>query len=172
MSSPVRGVVLAVAATLIALTAHLVASGGGSPHVGSALPVALLVGGVATRLADRCANPVPMTALLGAAQLAIHMLLTVSARDHHTAPDAPSDSGDMIAAHAVAVVVTALLLSHADALLTRLRTAVLAFLPRVVAVPEPVGPPVVVFPRRPRAVHAHLVRLVHVSPRRGPPGTR
>lgn len=59
-----RGVVLAVTATLIALTAHR-AGGGGGPHLGGVLPVAVLVGANAARLADRCVT----LGLLGATQV-------------------------------------------------------------------------------------------------------
>lgn len=78
----------------------------------------------------------------------------------------------MIGAHAVAVVVTALLLTHADGLLSCLRNAADALLPRVVMVPTPAGPPVLASPNWHGDHRPYPGPLIRGRPRRGPPRKR
>jgi len=170
-SSPVRGVVLAVAATLIALTAHA-AGGGGGPHLGGILPVAVLVGVVAARLADRCAGRLATLGLLSAAQVAMHVLFTVSNHDHPGHDHLAMSPLSMVTAHAAAVVLTALVLSHVDGLLSRLRAAAAALLPCVVTVAAPAGPPVLTPTNWRGDDRPPATPLVRGCARRGPPRTR
>jgi hypothetical protein len=141
------------------------------PDLGLTALLTVGVAAVGTALADRRRGPGVILLTLAAAQLATHVLLSLTADPGAMAPMTPSPVGPlaMLAAHAVAVVLTALLLAGADAVLFRVAAALARLLPRPL-----VGPPVTVPPPsrcgfadpvdRTLAV---LLRLA--SPRRGPP---
>ena len=165
---------MAVVATLLALSAH--AAGGGSPHVGGVLPVAVLVAALGTRCASRrgdgVADLITTLSLLSASQVAMHVLFTVSHRGFEHGPPVPDlrfSSMGMVAAHAVAVVLTGLLVLHADTLLVQLRAALNAVVPRLVVAPPPSGPLVLAPARWRGGSRAHVVLLSRACPRRGPP---
>jgi len=174
----VRGAILAVAALLLALTAHA-AGRGDLSHLGSALPVAAPVAAVSTswRTSSKgprsrhFAGPVAVLGVLGASQLAMHGLFTVAERGFaHSMP--PVDSMWMTGAHTIAVVAAGLLLVHADALLARLRAAFAAVAPRRWVAPPPAGPLILTLPRWPREEGPRAVLLLRACPRRGPPPLR
>jgi hypothetical protein len=160
----VRGVSLAVVSAALAVAAHTVA-GGMLPDPGLTALLTVGVAAVGIAMADRRRGQGAILLVLGAAQLATHVLLSVAG---HGMPDVV-DPLVMTVAHAVAVLVAAVLLARADGVVFGLAGLLAMLLPRVlVTPPPPVGPRVsrrwVVPVDRATAV---LLRLA--SPRRGPP---
>lgn len=161
-----RAVLLSVTSAALSVTAHGVA-GGRMAEFAGALPLTLLIAFAGTALAERGRGPWPVLATLGLAQVAQHGLFNLG---HH----APGGSGHafdpvaMTAAHAVAALLTGLLLARADAVLRALATAAARLLPVLPAVPAPVGPPL---PPAPAPVANRLVSVLlrRVHGRRGPP---
>jgi len=160
----VRGSVLAVTSALLAGTAHVAA---GAPAPGGTLTVLLTVGVAAagTALADRRRGPVALLAAVGTTQVLMHLLL--HGNHSHAAPVPPAT---MVTAHAVAVVVTALLLARAEAAVFAVAAAwrrIVAAVPLRLPLPprrragQPVVPAEVPTPLR--LLLATLLR------RRGPP---
>jgi hypothetical protein len=161
----VRGVALAVTSAALAVAAHAAAGGGlPDPALTALLTVGLAAVGIA--LADRRRGPGAVLLVLGGAQSATHVLLSVA--DQGMAADGPNMLV-MTGAHVLAVLVTALLLASADAVIYRLAALFARLLPTVlVAPPVPDRPVTLARPAEP--VHASMsVRLRKVSPRRGPP---
>jgi hypothetical protein len=160
----VRGVSLAVTSAALAVAAHTV-SGGMLPDLGLTVLLTVGVAAVGIALADRRRSQAAILLVLGAAQLATHVLLSVASQGM---PDLV-DPLVMTSAHVGAVVVAAVLLARADRVVFGLAGLLAMLLPRVlVSPPPPVGPPVswrwVVPVDRATAV---LLRLA--NPRRGPP---
>lgn len=164
-----RGVLLAVCAAALSVTAHRLADGGLPDPAMTALLTGLF-GWTATALTRKARGTVATVTLLGAAQLVMHLLLTTLA-GHHDMYAMPGSTGlGMVTAHAVATVLTALLLARADATLLALLAALRAFLPRLFSsLPVPAAPALV--PVR-ACVPSHLVDvdLRRIRGRRGPPG--
>jgi hypothetical protein len=159
---------LAVTSAALAVAAHAVAGGGlPDPALTALLTVGLAAFGVA--LADRRHGVGTVLLVLGAAQLATHVLLSVAE------PDMAGGRMDtpllMTGAHAVAVLVTAALLASADAVLFRLAAVFSMLLPTVlVAPPVPAGPVALRCAATP--LHRPMSALLRLSdPRRGPPRT-
>jgi hypothetical protein len=163
-----RGALLAVSAAALSVTAHRLADGG-LPDPAMTVLLTGLFGWTATALTRRARGTVATVTLLGAAQLVMHLLLTTLA-GHHDMYAMPGSTGlGMVSAHAVATVLTALLLARADATLLAVLAALRAFLPRLFsALPVPAAPAPV--PVRAR-VPSHLVGvdLRRIRGRRGPP---
>lgn len=147
----------------LALAAH-VAGGGCVERVPALVATALCLAGgwTATRAQTTTTQ---LLVLLSAAQVAVHGLLACSGTALHV-------SAPMLAAHAVAVVGTAVLLSRADAALrgaARLRARLASYRLVLVAVPRLVAP---VLPQpAPVAVRTRLhdAGVRSVPARRGPP---
>lgn len=165
-----RGSVLAALVTLLTVAGHV--AGGGT--VAGLSPLAVLVPLLATvlvTLAERCRGPVATVALLGAGQLGLHLLLQVLSPHGHAGSPAPAAAG-MLAAHAVATLLAAAAVTHADAAASALLAALRRTRPRRPA-PAVVDVPPRVHPAPDPAVplRAGLVPLTaHV--RRGPPVLR
>ena len=162
----VRGVSLAVTSATLADAAHAI-GGGMTPDVGLTLLLTVGVAAVGVVLADRRRSLGVILLTLAAAQVATHVLLSL-ASDGMAA--SPIDPLTMTVAHAAAVVLTAVLLSRADAVVFRLAHVLARLLPRLLVGPPAVGrlavPHHVATPDRTITV---LLRLA--SPRRGPPVT-
>lgn len=164
-----RGLLLAVSAGVLSVTAHWFADGG-LPDPAMTVLLAGLFGWTAAALARKARGPVATIALLGVAQLVMHLLLTTLA-GHHDMYAAPGTTGlGMITAHSVATVLTALLLARADAMLLTVLAVLRAILPRLLTpLPVPSAAPALV----PARVHGpdHLVGvdLRRIRGRRGPP---
>jgi hypothetical protein len=156
---------LAAMSAALAVAAHTVA-GGMLPDPGLTALLTVGVAAVGIAMADRRRGQGAILLVLGAAQLATHVLLSVASQGM---PDMV-DPLVMTGAHAAAVLVAAVLLARADAVVFGLAGLLAMLLPRVVIAPPPVGPLVswrVAVPvDRAKAV---LLRLT--SPRRGPPVT-
>ncbi|HTI19499.1 MAG TPA: hypothetical protein VL652_00825 [Kutzneria sp.] len=125
-----RGAMLAVSSTTLAVTAHGVA-GGGWPETLPVLPLSLLIALAGTALADRWRSSWTIVGALGAAELAQHVLLSVMHGD------GVLGSGAMTIAHGVALVLTAALLAKADATIVAVAGAVRRLLPVVPSFPHP-----------------------------------
>ncbi|SEP53844.1 hypothetical protein SAMN04489732_13225 [Amycolatopsis saalfeldensis] len=165
----VRGGLLAVSSGTLAVTAHAVA-GGGVPDPALTLLLTGLLGWTATAVAGKARGPVATVVVLGAGQLVMHLVLTVLAA--HEMPPATGWSGGwaMTASHAVATVLTALLLARADRMLLAVLHVVRAFLPLLTrALPVPAAAPAPIPPRPARAAAPLRLELRRVHGRRGPP---
>lgn len=153
------------AATVLALGAHVLA-GGAPPSVWSTVPAVGLPAAAAAVLSRRRRGALELVVVLGAVQLVLHELFTVcastpgpAAPHHHPQVTSAGESSWMLAAHAGAVIVTAVLLARGDQMLCLLQTwwnalpTVVRGLPRP-AVPfrprpaVPLGPPLHELPCR------------------------
>ncbi|RSD20405.1 hypothetical protein [Amycolatopsis eburnea] len=160
---------LAVSAAVLSVTAHRLADGG-LPDPAMTLLLTGLFGWTATALTRKARGPVATITLLGTAQLVMHLLLTTLAGHHdmYSAPD-PAGAG-MIAAHAVATLLTALLLARADATLLTVLAVLRAILPRLLTpLPVPAAAPALVPAREGGPDHLVGVDLRRIHGRRGPP---
>ena len=161
-----RGVLLAVSAGTLSVTAHRFADGG-LPDPAMTLLLTGLFGWTATFLARKARGPVATIVLLGAAQLVMHLLLTTLAEHHDMAA---STGPGMVVAHALATLLTALLLAHADAMLLTVLAVLRAILPRLLTpLPVPVAAPALVPARTGSQGHLVRVDLRRIRGRRGPP---
>jgi hypothetical protein len=156
-----RGAMLAVSSTTLAVTAHGVA-GGGWPETLPVLPLSLLIALAGTALADRWRSSWTMVGALGSTEIAQHVLLSVMHGESLVG------SGLMTSAHLVALVLTAALLAKADAAVVAVAGAVRRLLPVVPSFPHAdrvAAAPVLALP----VGHVLDVLLRHAHGRRGPP---
>lgn len=161
----VRGPGVGAVSSTLAVAAH--ATGGAMPPDATALLLLLglgtALGAASTTVAGLRSARLGLLALLGAGQLAAHLLLEVSAMHAHVPP-----SPTMLAAHAGAVVVAAVLIGLAE----RVGPACAAALARVLPV---LLVPLVVRPHPaplPAPVTSPTIRQLLVTTslaRRGPP---
>jgi len=162
-----RGALLAVSAGVLSVTAHRLADGG-LPDPAMTVLLTGLFGWTAAALTRKARGPVATIALLGSAQLVMHLLLTTLA-GHHDVYAMPGTGLGMLTAHAVATVLTALLLARADAMLLTVLAVLRAILPRLLT-PLPVPPAPALVPVRADAPsHVVDVDLRRIRGRRGPP---
>jgi hypothetical protein len=157
----VRGGLLALASAGLAITAHALA-GGGPPDTAVTLVLTGLVGWTGAALAEKTRGPIGVLAVLGTAQLAMHLVL--SGLMAHAAP-----SGGMFLTHAAATAVTAVVLSHAETMLLAAAASLLLLVPVVWRpAPVPAGPaPLPIRPAADEPTVSVLLRRIHR--RRGPP---
>ncbi|MFD2471566.1 hypothetical protein [Amycolatopsis silviterrae] len=166
----VRGGLLALSSASLAVTAHAAADGG-LPDPALTLLLTGLLGWTATALAGRARGPLGTIAVLGGGQLVMHLVLTTLG-GHDPSGSAPADGWAMTAAHAVATLLTALVLARADAMLLAVLNVVRMILPLLVRpVPVPAAAGGVVRPAPERAVRVERVELRRVRGRRGPPAS-
>jgi hypothetical protein len=167
--------VLAITSAALAVVAHTIA-GGMLPDTGLTVLLTVGVAAVGIAMADRRRSPGAILAVLGAAQLASHVLLSfgddVGAMHMTTAAVLPSMNGlAMLGAHVIAVLVSAALLAGADTAVFLVVAVLAMLLPRLLtAPPVPSGPTATrrVVLAQDRCV-AVLLRRSHA--RRGPPVT-
>jgi hypothetical protein len=159
-----RGAVLAGLSTLLTALGHL-AGGGTLPDLGLLVVLFPLLALAVMSTAERARGTVGTLLVLGGGQLVLHELLVVLGHGH-----AGTTAGaQMLAMHAVATLLTGLLLRDADRLLTALARALGRILPRR---PSPLAADA---PLRTLAVPAdgvtgHVCRAaVGAVLRRGPP---
>lgn len=101
----------------------------------------------------------------------MHLVLTTLGGHDPSGAAAAPDGWEMTAAHAVATLLTALVLARADAMLLAVLRVVRVILPLLVRpLPVPVAASGVVRARPERAVPLLSVELRRVRGRRGPPG--
>ncbi len=157
-----RSASFALVTAYVSALGHLL-GGGPAPEIGTLLFAAALVGGSVSGLARVRRGPLQMLGLVIGAQLAYHLLFSL---DAHAL--APLDLPRMLAFHAVAAVLCALILARGDLALFRLFEALNRVIGRVLGVPAavPVGP-------RPRLVPVDVPALAprwcSIPLRRGPP---
>jgi hypothetical protein len=156
-----RGAMLAVSSTTLAVTAHGVA-GGGWPETLPVLPLSLLIALAGTALANRWRSSWTMVGALGATELTQHVLLSV------THGESLFDSGLMPGAHLVALVLTAALLAKADAAVVAVAGAVRRLLPVTPSFPHPDRTTAAPMPAWPSG-HVVDVLSPRANGRRGPP---
>jgi hypothetical protein len=162
-----RSATFALVTAYVSALGHLL--GGGDPPGLATLAVAAgVVGGAVSGLARTwpASGRTPLLPTIGlamAAQLAYHLLFSL---DAHAM--APLDLPRMVAFHAIAGVLCAVVLARGDRALFALQDALRRVFHHVLAVPGPVvvGPAAVVVPA---AVPALTGRRCAGAPRRGPP---
>jgi hypothetical protein len=165
-----RGVVLAALSTLLTALGH-VAGGGSLPDLALLVVLFPMLCGVLASLARCCASAAGAVLTLAAGQLALHHLLVLMHPSHQESGPAVLGGAAMVPMHAVATLVTALMVRTADRALVALVAALRRVLPRRL-VPPPADRPLPTLAVPPAAVPVRL-RLAHSAPllRRGPPVT-
>lgn len=163
------GVLLALSSAALAIAAHGIAGGAASDSLFTVLLATLLAWG-GMSLTRRGGTPA-LVGVLGVTQLCQHLLLTELANGHGH-QQAMFDGWTMFGAHAVATVLTAVLLTRAGTALALVAGAFAWLWSRLVTlvagpVPRPAGQPGSPRPARPGALLEVLFREVHG--RRGPP---
>jgi hypothetical protein len=159
-----RGLVTAGFATLLIAVGHVL-GGGAVPDLLVLVVLFPLLTGAVVGLADRCRSTAATMTTLGAGQYALHVLLGLL--HPHASVVGPSAAA-MVALHAVATVVVAVLLRHADRALVAVAAAlrrVLSRRPFVLPADGPLSALRVTGPARP----ARRLALAAVPARRGPP---
>ncbi len=128
----VRAGLFVLIAAQIAVLGHIAA--GGTPPDLPLLAVmsGLLLTGLRSLATRRHSFPVLLAAMAGT-QLAFHLVLTLA--DHH--PAGGHDQGRMLAFHAAAAVLSAVLLAHGDRLLFALHGWLTRRRPRLLTAPLP-----------------------------------
>jgi hypothetical protein len=173
-----RGVTLAGCSAALTVAAHT-AAGGSAPSTGLTVVLTVLLAGLGVALADRQRGFPAILAAVGTSQLGMHVLLSspMYENGHENGHGhGITLTGGMVALHAAAAVLTAVLLAGAESAVFA-TVAVLGWALRAVAaVPRPLP---VLGPRLPSVPPAWmpgclavetLLRRVHA--RRGPPDLR
>jgi hypothetical protein len=166
----VRGGLLAVGSAAIAVGAHTLADGG-LPDPAMTLLLTVMIGWLGTASAAKTQGPVKVVAVLGAAQLVMHVgLSTLATHETHTATSGVMSGVTMTATHVAATLVTALLVAHAESMLQAVVAAMRLLLP-LIRQALPVLDTVAVTPvvHAPEAGPLVSVLFRRVLGRRGPP---
>ncbi len=161
-----RGSLLAASSAALASTAHAAADGG-LPDASGTVVLTALIGWTATSLADKVRGPLGILAMLGAAQLLMHLVLT--ALNTHPGAGNHVDPIAMTSAHVVATLLTAVLLAHAERGLLLATAALRRLLPVLWSPPVPSVPISTVVHPAAAGARAVDVLLRRVCARRGPP---
>jgi hypothetical protein len=168
-----RGWTLAVCSAALAIAAHGMA-GGGAPDTALAVLLTMLVAWGGTSVANQFQGTLAVLTALGMAQSAMHLILNYvvpSDAGHVGHVAAPVDPAVMFTTHAVATVITGMLITRADAAVGLISSAMRLLLdlirpPRFPAVPVAIyALPSSTLP----ADHIRQVMLRRVIARRGPP---
>jgi hypothetical protein len=179
-----RGVTLAGCSAALTVAAHT-AAGGSAPSTGLTLVLTMLLAGLGVALADRRRGFPVILVVVGTSQLGMHVLLSGPLYGTGYGPGHGPESGHghdvtvaggMVALHAVAAVLTAVMLAGAESAVFA-TVAVLGWALRTVAVvprPLPVLGPRLSFmpPAWMPGCLAIEVLLRRVHARRGPPNPR
>jgi hypothetical protein len=158
--------VLAVTSATLAIVAHA-AAGGGLPDTGLTALLTVGLAAIGIVMAGGRRSTASIMAVLGATQLATHVLLSFQAMDM---PGAMSYNGvTMIGAHAIAVLVTGCLLARADSAIFAVAAALARLLPTLVAAPPVPAAPALPLPRVAPLRRPTGVLAARANARRGPP---
>jgi hypothetical protein len=161
----VRGSLLAGTSAVLAVAAHVI-GGGMAPATGLTVLLTIGIAAAGIALADRQRGWVEILLALGAAQLGMHVLLTIGGH----AGDAGQVHGwPMTGGHVLAVLLAAAVLAWAETAVFAVAAAVALLLPRRLAAPPTVDSPVLPRPPREPVDRAREVLLRRCLPRRGPP---
>jgi hypothetical protein len=170
-----RGVVLAVTSAALAVAAHAVA-GGGVPDAVSTVLLTIGVAVIGVAMASRRRSTGAILIVLGAAQLAMHLLLSFDTTTmpgmgmQVTGQAGPPFGGiAMLSAHALAAVLTAFLLAKADAAVFAVAAALARLLPTLLAAPPVTAGPARLRPGAAPRASSTAVSLWRDNARRGPP---
>ncbi|MCE3550310.1 hypothetical protein LWC33_02410 [Pseudonocardia sp. RS11V-5] len=159
-----RGVVLASLSTLLTALGHL-AGGGTLGDLGLLVVLLPLLALAVTSTAERVRGPLGTLLVLGGGQFVLHELLELLGHDHTGVASGPQ----MLAGHAVATVLSGLLLRDVDRLLSALARALRRVLPRRLA-PLRADAPLRTLAVPAAGVAGHVRRAaVGAVLRRGPP---
>lgn len=167
----VRGGLLGASSGALAVTAHALGDGG-MPDASLTIVLTALIGWAATALATKTKGLPGILAVLGVGQLLMHLVLTVlmTHSEHESAAPIVIHGDKMTAAHVSATIVTALLVTRAEALLRAVAGVMRMLLPVVwlpVPVPAAAPKPPLPFPAGTGELTDVLIRRVHGK--RGPP---
>jgi hypothetical protein len=165
-----RGWTLAVCSAALAIAAHGMA-GGGTPDTALAVLLTMLVAWGGTSIANRFQGTFAVLIALGTAQGAMHLILNYVVPSHVGHVAAPVNSSVMFMTHAVATVVTGMLIARADAAV-RLISSAMRLLLDLIRPPRFPAVPVAIYavPSSPQTGdHIRQVLLRRVHARRGPP---
>jgi hypothetical protein len=165
-----RGWTLAASSAALAVAAHGMA-GGGAPDTALAVLLTMIVAWGGASIADRFTGMSRVLIALGTSQLGMHLILNYAVPEHGAHHAAPVNPGVMVLTHVCATVLTALLLTKADAAVGLITSAMRLLLdllepPRFPMVPAAVYT-VAVSPEQ--GDHLREVVLKRVCQRRGPP---
>jgi hypothetical protein len=164
----VRGWALAGLCTLITAVGHA-AGGGTAPDLAVLVLLFPLLAGLFTQAAQRCGSLARTLTVLGAGQLALHLLMELLHPTHPAAGAVPAPGVQMITVHAAATLMTAVALRRADHAISGLVAALRRVLPRRLS-PLPADRPLPVLAVPGPAVPARLSCAFAVAQsRRGPP---
>jgi hypothetical protein len=163
-----RAIVVAGLSALLTVAGHT-AGGGTAPDLAVlAVLLPVLTYGL-VGIAGRCRGLVGTAGVLAAGQFALHHVIELTHPAHHAASAALAPGTQMVAMHAVATLLIALALRHADSAVAALLAALGRVLPRRSA-PPPADRPLPVLAVPGPAVPAQLARAFAVAHiRRGPP---
>jgi hypothetical protein len=148
-------------------------AGGGTPDTALAVLLTMIVAWAGTSIADRRRGPGAVLVALGTAQLAMHLVLNYVVPSHIGHHAAPMGQAAMWATHAVATLLTGLMLAKADATLGVIGSAIrlLRDLLKPPTFPA-VASATYALPTSPRHTsHVLQVVLRRMNTRRGPPET-
>lgn len=165
-----RGGLLAISSAAIAVGAHTLADGG-LPDPAMTLLLTVMIGWLGAAAASKTGGPVKTVAVLGAAQLVLHVgLSTLATHEPHESASGVLGGVTMTATHVIATLVTALLVSRAESMLQAAIAAMRLLLPliwRAVPVLDTVSVPAVARSPKTGQLVSELFR--RVLGRRGPP---
>lgn len=162
-----RGLLLAASSAVLAASAH-VSADGVLPNPALTVVLTAIIGWVGTALADRTRGILGLLTTLSAAQLLMHGMLTL-ADTHSGGGTATFDPTTMTAAHAVATVLTAVLVGYAERGIAVVTSSLRRLLPMAWS-PQPAPAPVPAQPVTTAAdTGAFAIVLRHICGRRGPP---
>lgn len=163
----VRAGLLGSALTVLTLAGHT--SAGGALDVVGAGITAVVAFALAVALSARALSFPLLLAVLLAGQGLLHVLVTITAGHAHAAAGPSTHPAVMVVAHALAALVAAALITHADHLAARWQAFLATVLgASVLLLPTPTLPPRRGIARATSA-DAMLVLLMHGVIRRGPP---
>ena len=159
-----RGLVTAGLSTLLIAVGHVL-GGGAVPDLAVLVVLFPLLTGAVVGLADRCRSTAATLATLAGGQYALHVLLGLL---HPHGAAAGPHPATMVALHAAATVVVAVLLHHADHALAAVGAALSRVLPRRPFIP-PADAPLPPLFRTDGELLPRRLALAAVPTRRGPP---
>ena len=167
-----RAGLLGAALAVLTLAGHT-AAGGALDALGIGI-VAVLSTALAAALSTRALSLPVLIAVLLAGQGFLHLVVSLGVSHPHGSTgtsSAGTSSTAMIAGHAVAGIVAALLIAHADRLAARWNAFLASVIGVAVAHTAAIAHPAPAFARDGHDPRATLVLLLHGVVRRGPPAS-
>jgi hypothetical protein len=164
-----RAIVVAGSSALLTVAGHT-AAGGAAPDLAVLVVLLPLLTYGLVGIAGRSRSLPGTVGVLAAGQFALHHVIELMHPAHHPASAALAPGAQMVVMHAIATLLIALALRHADSAVAALLAALGRVLPRRPAPPPPADRPLPVLAVPGPAVPAQLARAFAVGHiRRGPP---